>query len=231
MPLFPPHHCGRGPQTLRRLDCCVCLRSRWVPPPVPPQRLRRPSASHSERRRRCFWFALLCVHVLGSHPVLRCPQRQSSPSPVVLVSTSPSRANSRDTLPAAPCSTGIGWSGWCLRCHPSGRRFDARAARSSPTRSGRTIVMQAVSGAAVLRRVLLYGADICARPSRLASGRLVCYDQAQQTFNPVESGRGVALGGPSRRLRGGTSLWLRLTAALSATLHHEQAACCAHGRF
>lgn len=132
---------------------------------------------------------------------------------------------------AAPCSTLRGRSALCLRSYPQARRIEAPSARPSPRRPGRCLVLSITSPARVLPAVLLCGAVIPAPPSADASGRLVNYAQARQTFKPDESGRGFALGGPSRRLRGSTSLRLRLTAPHSVTMRPEQAAFRFYGRF
>lgn len=125
---------------------------------------------------------------------------------------------------AAPCSTLRGRSALCLRSYRPTRRFEAPSARPSPRRPGRCLVVSMTSPARVLPAVMLCGAVISAPPSADASGRLVNYAQALQTFKPDESGRGCALGGPSRRLRGSTSLRLRLTAPHSVPLRRGQAA-------
>lgn len=45
-PLPPaPHHCGRCPQDMRRLERGRCLRARWIPPPLRPRLLRRPATA------------------------------------------------------------------------------------------------------------------------------------------------------------------------------------------
>lgn len=132
---------------------------------------------------------------------------------------------------AAPCSTLRGRGVWCSRSYPQARRFDAPSPRPSARRTGRCLVVSITSPARVLPAVLLCGAVIPAPPSADASGRLVNYAQARQTFKPDESGRGFALGGPSRRLRGSTSPRLRLTAPHSVTMRPEQAAARVSGRF
>lgn len=132
---------------------------------------------------------------------------------------------------AAPCSTLRGRSASCLRSYHSARRFEAPSPRPSARRPGRSLVVMAGSPARVLPAVLLCGAVIPAPPSADASGRLVCYAQTRQTFKPDESERGFALGGPSRRLRGSTSLRLRLRAPHSVPLRRGQAAFRVYRRF
>lgn len=132
---------------------------------------------------------------------------------------------------AAPCSTLRGRGALCLRSYPQTRRFDAPSPRPSARRTGRCLVVSITSPARVLPAVLLCGAVIPAPPSADASGRLVNYAQALQTFKPDESRRGFALGGPSRRLRGSTSLRLRLTAPHSVTMRPQPPAIHACGRF
>ena len=132
---------------------------------------------------------------------------------------------------AAPCSTLRGQGASCLRSHRQPRRCDAPSPRPSARRPGRCLVVSITSPARVLPAVLLFGAVIPAPPSADASGRLVNYDQARQTFKPDESGRGFALGGPSRRLRGSTSLRLRLKAPHSVTMRPQPPAVRVCGRF